>query len=131
MQLHLKLRRQRNGRLLRFLVFLKVGLFSLLLEQQRRHLRPLHGQVGLGGGHLRVLDGEHIEQLAIRSRDLLRGHHAVHQVVEARGRQHELDVVHRSVTVHITHALVQQLVADRDVGLQACQLGLLEADVAV
>ena len=35
------------------------------------------------------------------------------------------------MTVHITHALVQQLVADRDVGLQACQLGLLEADVAV
>ena len=116
---------------MRRLALLEVGLFSLLLEQQRLHLRVLHGEVCLRRRHLRVLDREHIEQLAIRSRDLLRGHHTVHQVVEARGRQHKLDIVDRSVTIDVTHALVEQLVANRDIGLQPCQLRLPKADLPV
>ena len=72
-----------------------------------------------------------VQQLAVRGCDLLRREHAVHEVVEARGGEHQLDVVDRSMGVHEAQALVEQLIAHGHVGLQPGHVADLEANLPV
>ncbi len=73
---------------------------------------------------------EVLYQLPVRGCDLLSRNQAVHHVVEARCRQHQLDVIERSAAVDVANPLVEQLVANAHVGNQSGQLSLTQPNPA-
>src|SRR4029077_17871754 len=83
----------------------------------------------VGLRHENMLLLQVLQQLPVRSGDLLSRDEAVHHVVEALCGQHQLDGVERSAAVDVANPFVEELVAHAHMRLQSGQLGVAEANM--
>src|SRR5438445_9190368 len=101
------------------------------MQEKSGYLASLDAEVGNSLIELRPLHAKLAEQFAIRSRDLLGTDHSVHQVVECVRGEHQLDVIHRAVIVHVSQPLVEQLVTQAHLRVQSREASLGETNLAV